>query len=94
MIIVLYHTILINEYVRNFDVIILKYVILKNLLNSIGHNATQSNDNNGTDVVLLLRTTESLDFKIEYFSKSLKPQYSTSQHSIMHLLKSVSIMVM
>ena len=39
MIVVLYHTILINEYLRNFDVIILKYVILKNLLNSIGNNA-------------------------------------------------------
>ena len=39
MTVVLYHTILINEYLRNFYVIILKYVILKNLLNFIGNNA-------------------------------------------------------
>ena len=38
-----------------------KICYVKNKLNAIGNNAFQSNNNNGIDAVLLLRTGESLD---------------------------------
>ena len=63
----------------------IKICHIKNQTDPIGNNTAKSNNNNGKDAVFLLRTGESLDMKIDSFSKSLKPLLS--RHRIVKSLK-------